>query len=88
MTAEQRLDRLERIVKLMIPAGLRARKTARDQEEKINLIIDMQSRGFAEFRDMFVELRDAQMRLIESQLDTDRRLDALIDIVRGKLNGN
>ena len=41
MTDEQRLDRLERIVKLMIKAGLRARKTAREQDEKINILISM-----------------------------------------------
>src|SRR5437763_5734589 len=39
MTSEQRLDRLERIAMLMARAGLRAR---RDQNEKINMIIDAQ----------------------------------------------
>ncbi len=46
MTEEQRLDRLERIVKLMIKAGLRARQQtreqAREQNEKINILIDSQ----------------------------------------------
>ena len=44
MTDEQRLDRLERIVRLMIKAGLRARKQAREQNEKINILIDSQIR--------------------------------------------
>ena len=44
MTDEQRLDRLERIVKLMIKAGLRARQQAREQNEKINILIDGQIR--------------------------------------------
>ena len=42
MTEEQRLDRLERIVKLMIKAGLRARQQSREQDEKINILIDSQ----------------------------------------------
>ena len=42
MTEEQRLDRLERIVELMIKAGLRARRQSRDQDEKINILIDSQ----------------------------------------------
>ena len=42
VTEEQRLDRLERIVKLMINAGLRARRQAREQDEKINILIDLQ----------------------------------------------
>ena len=41
MTAEQRLDPLERIVRLMIRAGLRARRQSREQDEKINILIDM-----------------------------------------------
>ena len=44
MTDEQRFDRLERIVKLMIKAGLRARRQAREQDEKINILIDSQIR--------------------------------------------
>ena len=42
MTDEQRLDRLERIVKLIIKAGLRARRQGREQNEKINILIDSQ----------------------------------------------
>ena len=44
MTEEQRLDRLERIVKLMIKAGLRARQQSREQNDKINILIDSQIR--------------------------------------------
>ena len=42
MTDEQRLDRLERIVRLMIKAGLRARRQSREQDEKINILINLQ----------------------------------------------
>jgi len=41
MTSEQRLDRLERIAMLMVRAGARVR---REQNEKINIIIDSQIR--------------------------------------------
>jgi hypothetical protein len=48
MTDEQRLDRMERIVRLLIKAGLRARQQtreqAREQNEKINILIDSQIR--------------------------------------------
>ena len=76
MTPEQRFDRLERIVKLMIKAGLRARVQSREQNEKITIIIDAQMRNEERFA-----------RLAESQTHTDRRLDALIDIVRNGRNG-
>ena len=42
MTSEQRLDRLERIAKLFVRAGLRGRQNIKDQGEKINIIINHQ----------------------------------------------
>ena len=63
---ELRLDRDERILKLMIKAGARARHHMREQDQRW-------------------ERRSAE--LIESQAHTDRRLDALIDIVREHGNG-
>src|SRR5687767_15893774 len=42
MTPEQKLDRLERIARLMIKAGLKARRYSREQDEKINMIINAQ----------------------------------------------
>jgi hypothetical protein len=42
MTSEQRLDRLERIAKLFVRAGLRARRNMKEQDEKINIIINNQ----------------------------------------------
>jgi hypothetical protein len=42
MTSEQRLDRIERILKLMVKAGLRARRDVREQDEKIDIIVDYQ----------------------------------------------
>ncbi len=76
MTPEQRFDRLERVARLMIRAGLRARKHSREQDEKLNMIVDAQ-----------IKNEDRFARLAESQSHTDRRLDALIDIIREGRNG-
>ena len=64
--AEHRFDRDERILKLMIKAGRRARQQMREQAE-------LWKRQHAE--------------IVESGKHTDRRLDALIDIVRADRNG-
>ena len=94
MTPEQRFDRLERIVKLMIKAGLRARVQSREQNEKINIIIDAQMRNeerFARneerFAQNFAQNEERFARLAESQEHADRRIEALIDIVRNGRNG-
>jgi len=76
MTPEQRFDRLERIVTLMIKAGLRARRQTREQDQKIGIIIDAQIRNEERFA-----------KLTESQTHADQRLDALIDIIREGRNG-
>lgn len=77
MTPEQRLDRIERIAKLFVRAGLRARRDMRDLNEKISIIVDAQIANEERFA-----------KLAESQAHTDKRLDALIDIVRASHNGN
>ncbi len=64
--AEHRFDRDERILKLMIKDGRRARQRMREQDESWK-------RRHAE--------------LMESGRHTDRRLDALIDIVRADRHG-
>ena len=83
MTPEEKLDRLERIAKLMVRAGLRARRELRQQDDKITIMIDAQIKN----EDRFAKLAQAQIDLAESQAHTDRRLDALIDIVREGRNG-
>ena len=83
MTPEQRFDRLERIVKLMIKAGLRGRTQSREQNEKITILIDAQVKN----EDRFAALASAQTRLTDSQAHSDQRLDALIDIINKKRNG-
>ncbi len=81
--SEQRLDRLERIAKLLVRAGLRARREMRSQDDKITIMIDAQIKN----EERFAKLAQAQTELAESQAHTDRRLDALIDIVKQGRNG-
>ena len=66
MTAEQRLDRLERIAKLFVRAGLRERRSRRLLDEKINIVINSQIRNeerFARNEERFAQLADAQARM-------------------------
>lgn len=82
MTPEQRLDRLERIAKIFAKAGLRARSQFNKQYE---ILMDAQMRNEAAFErneERFAKLAEVQTRLAESQVHTDQRLDALIDIIR------
>ncbi len=72
MMPEERLDRLERITKLMVKAGLRARQQMREQDQKIGILIDAQIKN----EERFGKLVEAQTRLIDSQTHTDQRLDA------------
>jgi hypothetical protein len=64
--AIHRLDRDERIMKLMIRAGRRERRTRSQADER---------------------LTNALAKLADSQAHTDSRIDALVDIVRQRLNG-
>jgi hypothetical protein len=73
MSDVERLDRLERIMKLVVRAGLRERRDTRD---KINALIDAH-----------VKTEEAMARMADAQAHTDKRLDALIDIVREGRNG-
>jgi len=81
MTPEQRLDRLERIAKLFATAGLRARSQFREQ---LDILMDAQMRN--ELR--FERNEERFERLVESQMHTNQRLDALIDIIREGRQGN
>jgi hypothetical protein len=83
MTPEQKFDRLERIVKLMVKAGLRARSQIREQGDRINMIIAYQMQN----EERFGRNEERFAKLAEAQAHTDRRLDALIEIVREGRNG-
>ncbi len=80
---EERLDRLERIAKLLVRAGLRARRELRQQDDKITIMMDAQIKN----EERFAKLAQAQTELAESQADTGHRLDALIEILKESRNG-
>ena len=98
MTSEERFDRLERIAKLFVRAGLRERRNRRELDEKINIIINSQIENeerFARNEERFAQLAEVQARtdahvkaLAESQKLTGERLNTLIDIVTRDRNGN
>ena len=119
MTSEQRLDRIERIAKLFVTAGLRARRNMRELDEKIGILVNLQIQNEERVRHqdeqitMLVDLQrsnqerfqgqDDKMstiidfqrsneerfaKLAESQSNTDRRLEGLIEIIRKGRNGN
>jgi hypothetical protein len=71
MTNEEKLDQLERIAKLLVRAGLRARREMRQQDDKITIMMDAQLKN---------EERFAQ--LAKSQKQIDRGFEALIDIIK------
>jgi len=68
MTHEQRLDRLERIARLMVRAGLRARREMRQQDDKITIMIDAQIKNEDRFAD-----------LAKSQEEQDEKITMIID---------
>ena len=77
---EERTSRLERIMKLMISAGRRTRRHAREMDERFE-------ERFAKLTNALTTLAEAQTRTEASIAHTDSRLDALIDIVRANQSG-
>ena len=82
MTSEQRLDRLERIVKLMIRAGLRGREHMRELDQKFEILADAQIRNEDLFRRNNEEFDRRFAALSSEQAQTGRELKELIAIVR------
>lgn len=54
---EERLDRLERIAKLLVRAGLRARREMRQQDDKITIMIDAQIKNEKRFAELAEALK-------------------------------
>jgi hypothetical protein len=87
MTPEQRLDPLERIAKLFVRAGLRARSEFRKQNE---ILMDAQMRNearFGTYEERFARNEERFAKLAESQIHAEQQLDALVDIVRKRNSG-
>jgi hypothetical protein len=70
---EWRLSRLERIAGLMVGAGLRERKTRSAEDRRLTKAL--------------ADLAEQHKRTEASIAHTDKRLDALVDIVRRQHNG-
>ena len=67
------------------------RRTRNRFNEHTKILFDAQMRNEARFEQLgekLAQLTDAHTRLTESQIHTDRRLDALIDIVRQRRPGD
>ena len=80
MTSEQRLDRLERIAKLFVRAGLRWRRQLNDQNQKIEILINAQIRHEEENARRSAELKEQVNLLIAAQKKNEElfaRHDAL-----------
>lgn len=80
MTPEQRLDRLERIAKLFVKAGLVARRRSREQNEKLAQLIALQKKNDERFN----KLPETQKQSVEprfrparSKMRNDPKLDAI-----------
>ena len=81
MNSEQRLDRLERIAKLFVTAGLRARRNMRDTDEKMNILIDAQIRNEERFA-------NSDERFATFEVRTDQTLAAFMEVVKELRNGH
>ena len=82
MTHEQRLDRLERIARLMVRAGLRARREMRQQDDKITIMIDAQIKNEDRYADLAASRNQHDEKiamLIEAQLRNEQRFAELAE---------
>ena len=76
MTPEQRSDRLERIARLFVKAGLRARSEGREQRERIKMLINRQIRNDDKFVAQEEKLgnHDEKIKiLIDLHVETEER---------------
>ena len=94
MTPEQRLSRVERLMGLFVREGTRLREESREQNQKINILIQSQMETteqlnrFSEQMNRFSVIHDREMAdLRRSQKLTDQSLRALINTMRRDKNG-
>jgi hypothetical protein len=82
MTPEQRLDRIERIAKLFVREGLRARQPSRELDERINVLISHQIRNdekFAAHEEKFGNHDEKIKMLIDLHVETGERFIRLAE---------
>jgi len=91
MTPDQRLDRAERMLILFVKAGRRARKASREQDQKINILVQAQMETTEQIKGLAAGHAKAESEMAElrnSQKLTDEALRAFIDSLRKGGNGN
>jgi hypothetical protein len=84
MNSEERIARLERLTKLFARAGRRERRRIGTVEEKIDIIIDFQIAN----EERFATLTETIRQLAEQGNQTQKRLDALIQVIERDRNGH
>ena len=75
MTPEGRLDRIERIAKLFVRAGRRARGDLRQQEEKINILINLHMQN----QELFARNEERFAKNEERFAKQDENIQALLE---------
>jgi len=75
MTPEGRLDRIERIAKLFVRAGRRARGDLRQQEEKINILINLHLQN----QELFARNEERFAKNEERFAKQDENIQALLE---------
>jgi len=88
MTPEQRLDRVERILGLFAREGRRWRVQKREQDEKINILIEAQMATTEQINKMAAAHEEDFAELRRSQDLTQQTLRAFINSLRKGRNGN
>ena len=88
MTPEQRLDRVERILGLFAREGRRWRVQKREQDEKINILIEAQMETTEQINKMAAAHEKDFAELRRSQDLTQQTLRAFINSLRKGRNGN
>jgi hypothetical protein len=94
MTSEQRLDRLERILKLMVNAGKRERAKVNENHEMIKMLITAQIRTDDELNKMREESKAMRDDLYQHAHETfelfrltDQRIARLTEAYYGRSTG-
>lgn len=77
MTAEQRMDRLERIARLFVTAGLRVRRNMRELDEKIGILVDAQIANEERFAALARSQEQTNQKFVDLRIASEERFGAL-----------
>jgi septal ring factor EnvC (AmiA/AmiB activator) len=87
MTPEERLNRVERILGLFVEEGRRWRVRSREQDEKINMLIQAQMETSEQINRSSVNHEREMADLRRSQIATNEALRAFIKSLSKNRNG-